>query len=262
MIFNKIFKNISRSSEHSIQKTEYFCNNLYIKDDLTDKEKFDYIISFAEEIINTPVAKNVKQHPILDFIRIIGRRVQSDYMGYLLYSGKSINELRDLAPREVLFNIYDSILDENNNYVKISDLIKIKYNNKPIINLSRDLVLPWPWHRNRIKDAILNIGEGRKFGKWKQDYDNHWLNVWIPMGIAWVGGGNHSITVGIVQGGELEPEYCSDISKLYKYIKCDGDNFIEIKSGRVISKVKSPEFAAIYEIGRMMVDKEISFVNE
>lgn len=259
MIFGKIFKGFSKS-HHESTSEKYFSNNLYMIDNLSDKEKFDNILVFAEEIINTTIDRNVKQHPILDLIRIIGRRLQSDYMGYLLYSGKERSEFMNLEAREVFFNIYDSILDENNNYVKVDKLIEIKYNNKPIINLSTDFVLPWPWHRTRMKDSILNIGEGRPSGKWEQDYDNHWLNVWLPMGIVWVGGGNHSITVGIVQGGEVEPEYCSDISKLYKYIKCDGKNFIEINSGRVISKVQSPEFAAIFEIGRLMVDRRISFI--
>ena len=260
MIFSKIFKSSNKILKIDTSE-KYFSNNLYMVDSLSYKEKFDNILTFAEDIINAPINETVKQHPILDFIRIIGRRLQSDYMGYLLYSDKDRNKFRNLEAREALFNIYDSILDENNNYIRIDKLIEIKYDNKPIINLSKDLVLPWPWHSTRIKDSILNIGEGRPWGKWEQDYDNHWLNVWLPMGIAWVGGGNHSITVGIVQGGKIEPEYCSDISKLYKYIKCDGENFIEINTGRVISKVKSPEFAAIFEIGRMMVDNNISFIN-
>ena len=87
------------------------------------------------------------------------------------------------------------------------------------------------------------------------------MDVWLPIGIAWVYGGNHSITVGIVQGGELEPNYYSDISKVYKYIKCDGESFIDINSGRSLCEVKSPEFAAIFEIGRMMVDNNISFID-
>lgn len=260
MKLHRIFKNCSKISERYTQRTEHFCNDLYTKDSFSGKEKFEYILSFAEEIINTPIDIGVKEHPILDFIRIIGRRLQSDYMSYLLYSGKDTNELRDLEPREVLFSMYNSILDENNNYIEIDKLIEIQYNKRKI-NLSKDLILPWPWHRKRIKDAILNIGKGRPFGEWKQDYGNHWVNVWLPMGIAWVGGGNHSIAVGIVQGGELEPEYYSDISKLYKYIRCDGEKFVEINTGNILAKVHSPEFAAIYEIGRMMVDKGISFIN-
>ena len=50
-------------------------------------------------------------------------------------------------------------------------------------------------------------------------------------------------------------------SKVYKYIKCDGESFIDINSGRSLCKVKSPEFAAIFEIGRMMVDNNISFID-
>ena len=92
------------------------------------------------------------------------------------------------------------------------------------------------------------------------DEYNHIIDVWLPMGIVWVYGGNHSITIGIIQGGEIEPTYYTDISKLYKYIKCDGEYFIEISTCKKISKVKSPELAAIFEIGRMMEEKNISFI--
>lgn len=249
-----------KKDNDDMAKEEYFCNNLYIKDDLSDKEKFENIIDFAKEIIDKHNNKNSHEHPILDFIRILGRRIQSDYMGYLLYSGKVENKSRDLEAREVMFSPYKTIKDENNNYIEVSTLIERKQNDKKI-NLSKDLVLPWPWRRERIRDCLLNIGEGREFGIWKQDYNNHFVDVWLPMGIAWVNGGNHSITVGIVQGGELEPDYYSDISKVYKYVKCDGENFIDINSGINLSKVKSPEFAAIFEIGRMMVDNNISFID-
>ncbi len=250
----------NRKDNNDIVKKEYFCNNLYIKDNLSDKEKFENIINFAKEIIDKHNNENSHEHPILDFIRILGRRIQSDYMGYLLYSGKRENESSHLEAREVMFSPYKSIKDENNDYIEISDLIEKKQSDKKI-NLSKDLVLPWPWRRERIRDCLLSIGEGRKSGIWKQDYDNHYVDVWLPIGIAWVYGGNHSITVGIVQGGELEPNYYSDISKVYKYIKCDGESFIDINSGRSLCKVKSPEFAAIFEIGRMMVDNNISFID-
>ncbi|WP_195945929.1 DUF6710 family protein [Paraclostridium bifermentans] len=244
------------------QKTEeiIYCNNIYIKDNLSDKEKFDNIMSLAKEIIDNYSYDYNHDHPILDFIRILGRRIQSDYMGYLLYSGKEENSTRDLEPREAMFPIYKVTRDEDGNYIKIDSLIDIiEYDRK--INISTDLILPWPWRRDRIYNCLTNIGKGREWGIWKQDDYNHWVNVWLPMGIAWVGGGNHSITVGIVQGGELKPEYYSDISRIYKYIECDGENFRHTYGGEVLSKVKSPEFAAIFEIGRIMCEKGISFIN-
>ncbi|MDU7967317.1 MAG: DUF6710 family protein [Paeniclostridium sordellii] len=258
MIFKKIFSKENFNGNSDDQNG--FCNNLYLKDNLIHKEKFDNIINFAKYIIDTYDGENATEHPILDFIRIIGRRIQSDYMGYLLYSGKYENESRDLRASSVLFSINEKIKNENGNYIEIWDLIENVECNKTI-NLSKDLILPWPWNSNRIANNLMNIGNGRSGGVWKEDITNHNVNVWLPMGIAWVEGGNHSITIGIVQGGNLKPRRYHDISKLYKYIKCDGENFIEIHSGEVLSKDNSPEFAAIFEIGRMMVQKGISFAD-
>lgn len=237
-----------------------FCNNLYLKDGLSDKEKFDNILKFAKYIIEVYDRENADEHPILDFIRIIGRRIQSDYMGYLLYSGEYENKARDLMPSRVIFSTYDKIKNENGEYILAWDLIE-KVECDKSINLSKDLILPWPWNSHRIGQNLMNIGNGRAGGVWREDVTNHNVHVWLPMGIAWVEGGNHSITIGIIQGGNLKPRRYSDITKLYDYIKCDGENFIDINSGKILSKVNSPEFAAIFEIGRIMCEKGISFIN-
>lgn len=265
-MFRKLFK-ISRKNCNKLYKDIYhddeelFYNNLYIKDNLSDKEKFDNIVSFAKVIIDECENKNYKEHPILDLIRIVGRRLQTDYMGYLLYSGQDENHSRDLFPQEVLFTLYDKVVqDKDGDFIKISDLLERKEYSKKV-NLSKDLVLPWPWNSSRIKRSLINIGDGRDWGKWMADDTNHYLDVWLPMGIVWVYGGNHSITIGIIQGGELSPKSYTDISKIYNYVRCDGNNYIDISTGNIISKVKSPEYAAIFEIGRIMNEKGISYIN-
>lgn len=255
-MFSRLFR---KKNKIEPSKNE-FCNNLYLKDSLSNKEKFDNIISFAKEIIDSCEGNTYKEHPILDFIRIVGRRIQTDYMGYLLYSGKKESNYSNLEAREAMFNIHGAIKDKNGKSVRISKIIEEKQFTKKV-SLSKDLILPWPWRRDRIQNCIINIGEDRKWGKWEQDYNNHYVDVWLPMGIIWVWGGNHSITIGIVQGGEIEADKYSDISKVYDYIRCDGEEFIEITTGKVIEKVKSPEFAAIFEIGRMMSEKGISYIN-
>ena len=81
------------------------------------------------------------------------------------------------------------------------------------------------------------------------------------MGIAWVYGGNHSISVGIIQGkGSIKPKAVYDISDVYNYVHCDGINYYRKEDGFIISSVKNAEIAAIFEIGRLMEENSISFL--
>jgi sulfite reductase beta subunit-like hemoprotein len=80
------------------------------------------------------------------------------------------------------------------------------------------------------------------------------------MGIGWVHGGNHSIATGIVQGeGEITPDSVYDISEVYQYVYTDGEYYITKEDNGVISDVPNVEFAAIFEIGRLMNERSICF---
>lgn len=203
---------------------------------------------------------NVKEHPIFDVVRILGRSLQSEYMEYLLYTK---DEENNLVPNLDWSSLgFDPYVRLSNNYpenITLDNIIKQVKSSKKII-LNKDLILPWPWRKSKFVRSLFNIGEGRKFGKWKQDYNNHFVQVWLPMGIAWVVNGNHSICMGIIQGGELEPEGYYDISEVYKYVDCDGVNYIKKEDNSVISEVKNVEFAAIFEIGRLLNEKGLSFI--
>lgn len=241
-------------------------NDMLQASHMSNEEKFNNIIKFASEIINNAKINKYDEHPIFDFIRILGRGMQSDYMKYIFYYDCEGGEhnVPMLECSSVGFNIRESLIGDNGEFIKFNDLIN-EVKSKKKLNLSKDLILPWPWNRERMCNAITKIGKGRKWRQWKQDYGNHYVEVWLPIGIAWVSGGNHSITTGIIQGGELEPEYY-DISKVYKYIKCDGKNFIRTKTNSIINNeiicpVTNVDFAAIFEIGRMLVERGISFID-
>ena len=104
------------------------------------------------------------------------------------------------------------------------------------------------------------IGQGRRLKQWRQDDNNHHVELWLPMGIAWVYGGNHSISAGIIQGrGEIIPRHVYDISEVYDYVYCDGVNYYRKEDGSIISPVLNAEFAAIFEIGRIMAEHSISY---
>lgn len=73
-------------------------------------------------------------------------------------------------------------------------------------------------------------------------------------------GGNHSIAAGIFNfQGEVIPTIVEDISGLNNYVYCDGTYYRRKDNNEIISQVKYFEFGIIFEIGRLMVEKNISF---
>lgn len=246
----------------------------YLEDKLTAKhlskqERFNNIIKCARKVLEEgdSIPTKGKEHPIFDFIRILGRGLQSNYLKSVFYydMDSGAHEIPPLEWKETAFRTDRLVVDENGKTIKFDELFK-EVTSKKKINLSKDLILPWPWRRDRLLNALQGIGAGRSWGKWTQDTINHDVTVWLPMGICWVQGGNHSIAVGIIQGGELLPEGYIDISNVYKYVKCDGNNYIRIygddsQMDRVICEVKNIEIAVIFEIGRMLSEKGISFTD-
>lgn len=247
--------------------------------ELSNKEKFENIMKCAKNILDLDndipaiqdnrflLNKKYQEHPIFDFIRILGRGMQSDYMKAVLYYDMDSGDHRipNLEWGTVGFNERSTIVLETGEGIEFYKLLKEVNSNKKI-SLSKDLILPWPWMRARLINTLKNIGQGRKWGGWNQDDNNHYLTVWLPMGICWVKNGNHSIAVGIIQGGEVRPNEYYDISNVYNYVRCDGENFMRtytnnIYSNEIIAPVTCVEFAAIFEIGRLLVEQGISFVD-
>lgn len=255
-LFFKIKKQKEKSIKKRLDKMHTKVNQKKIKNE------FDSIMRFSHRVLeqvkkieesNGPISKDV-EHPLVDVVRIIGRKIQSQYLTNLLYEEYE-SDLPSLFPDEVLFDLRTMLSSDGKEFY---DLIKEVKEEKSIL-LGRDLVLPWSWKTSRLVNCIAQIGEGRKEGAWRQDY-NHSVNLWLPMGITWVSGGNHSISVGIIQGkGSIKPEAIYDISPLYDYVKCDGINYYRKEDNYVISSVKNAEIAAIFEIGRLMKEFSISY---
>jgi hypothetical protein len=229
---------------------------------LDDKKiKFENIIKFAKEVLDKTneaprYTMNYKEHPLFDVVRLLGRDIQTKYITELLFVDNETT-LDRITPKELFFNLSEIISNDGKTFRMVIKEIKAEMN----INLAKDLVLPWPWKRERLINCIVNIGEGRLKGGWKQDKLNHFVDIWLPMGIAWVTNGNHSTTVGIIQGsGNIKTDRIYDISDIYNYIKCDGRNFIRLDNGKVIYPVKNIEFASIFEIGRMMKENKITYL--
>ncbi|NDU91659.1 MAG: hypothetical protein G3I10_03480, partial [Ferrovum sp.] len=130
--------------------------------------------------------------------------------------------------------------------------------------LARDIVLPWAWHQQRYVNALATIGAGKcdpedggvhHQGAWKMDAFNHVVTLWLPWGIGFVSGGNHSITAGILAAeGELIPTEAYDMGHLLDEVHCDGHHYIETATGRLVGKVGCHRRAAAFELGRLMRD--------
>jgi hypothetical protein len=221
-------------------------------------KKFNNILEFAKSVFieyenslgyvsKEPIC--AKEHPIIDVIRVLGRTLQTEALSALLFDKSDRSDL-SIRSFDVIFHTFGIIENED---------LKVEVNIEKEVQLSKDVILPWPWNRDRLINNISRIGEGRVFGKWKQD-SNHRGILWLPIGITWVEQGNHSIATGIIQGdGVIKPRNVYDISPVYNHVFCDGEYYRKKADNSIITKVKSVEFAAIFEIGRMMVEKGITF---
>lgn len=120
------------------------------------------------------------------------------------------------------------------------------------VNLSTDLILPTPWNTERYVSAITHIGTDRELGPWTQD-GNHSVELWLPWRIAFVHGGNHSISAGILAGeGTVAPTTVYDLSPCLSAVSCDG-TFFRYQDGSPCAAVRDPRRAAVFAIGRLMV---------
>lgn len=125
------------------------------------------------------------------------------------------------------------------------------------VHLASDPVLPTAWERGRFVSAVTNIGEGRPYGAWTQD-PNHQVSVWLPWNIAFVTGGNHSITAGILRGaGIITATEVIDASPIFDLVECDGRTFREKDTGKVVGKADDHRRAAVFEIGRLIASSGV-----
>ncbi|WER45129.1 hypothetical protein CupriaWKF_12510 [Cupriavidus sp. WKF15] len=125
------------------------------------------------------------------------------------------------------------------------------------LQLARHIVLPWAWNRQRYVGALATIGSAKNNDRdtgWRQD-GNHGVTLWLPWGIGFVTGGNHSITAGILAGeGHVQPDEAYDMSYLLDELACDGLHYRCRRTGKKICPVPDPRTAAVFEIGRLMRD--------
>lgn len=227
-----------------------------------DTQRLDTEAGFKQLLKTARRIAEINPRGLSDLVRAILRPLQSEYLLGVAERGQDAFENIESmwffgeAIRDRLFSA-DGMSWRGESLPSQSFLIK----------LASHIVLPWPWSMNSYVSAIATIGSGKTShnrqeasrrclresqGAWVQD-DNHRIELWLPWGIGFVNGGNHSITAGVLAGeGEVIPDKVYDMSFLLDDLHCDGRFFYDTNTGLVASAVKDARRAAVFEIGRMM----------
>jgi len=128
--------------------------------------------------------------------------------------------------------------------------LKKRVGDDRVLSLSSDIVIPLPWRRDSMVGLL--IGE-RDFSSGVDRFvqgPNHVVELWLPLNIAFVKNGNHSIAAAILAGTGSVNATVYDISEIYKYVGCNGVYYFMKDNNQIISPVRVVEFGAIFEIGR------------
>lgn len=125
------------------------------------------------------------------------------------------------------------------------------------IELGRDPALVWPWKKDRLNNCLKHIGAGRTRGPWQQDLENHVVSLIAPLGIAQVGGGNHSISTGALRHeGIIRGRRITDISPLINKFRTDGEIIYEVATGRPVGRAGNFLWAILFELGRLAISAD------
>ncbi|MEH6989618.1 DUF6710 family protein [Cytobacillus firmus] len=125
------------------------------------------------------------------------------------------------------------------------------------IHPSSSLIFSFPWNLNRLCDAFKDVGE--KVGnKWEHDPLNHRVVHFYPLNIGYVTNGNHSTVMNIINNeAPMNITEELDLAPVYDEIYTDGQYFRRIHDDIIVDEVTSVEFAAIFEIGRLILNNSL-----
>jgi hypothetical protein len=208
------------------------------------QREFTSLVEFAKDVAATNPSS------LVDIVRMYLRPLQSQMIIDAAQKGVE-QDVPSIDERDFFWNGQFQIFSQLRRTRRSKKICKVR--------LDRDVILPWPWHRERLIQSLISIGPGRPWKRWKQDEMNHLVHVWLPWGIAFVGGGNHSIAAGILgAAGEIVPTEIHDMSGIFKQVVCNGMDYSRKDDGATIAQVRDPRIAAVFEIGRLMHKLKVS----
>lgn len=224
----------------------------------TNQQKFKRLLDIARDLIveynhhcRDQNQIKLKEHPLIAYITLLGRRTQADAL-LNNFEGKE-REINAISYYEFMRH---RVKIGKYKYCNPFSFLKKKQNGVTI-TLAKNLILPCPWNEQRLVSCLSHIYQ------WEENELNHRVEVWQPVGIAWVSGGNHSIATGVLKGdGYIKNPYVVDMTNMYKYISTDGVAYYNLFDGSKICSVRNVEFAVIFEIGRLMVEKGIGLIEK
>ncbi|OMF76860.1 MULTISPECIES: DUF6710 family protein [Paenibacillus] len=234
------------------------------------RRELNRILMTAKKIIKQSTTYQ-DTHPIYLLIKqLVDQELYKNI--YNSISTHDPNKVREFSIADILpFNSEKKIwnyqqgnflyVDEFGNGVIYSEFIEQSKldGKKASIRLGFDSVLTRPWNEERLVRAYSNIGMGKPSGDWIED-SNHDAVLWLPFGVTIVNNGNHSITTGIINNeGMLKIYKIYDISKIYRYIYCDGANFFRKSDNSLYTPVENFSMAIVFEIGRLISENIINF---
>lgn len=183
-------------------------------------------------------------------IRMLGKRRQGEILeAIFVYDGGS------LPPLPPFMEWFNQWRQEAPSYIALTPDGRTSKDLRRIIRRPRrvsfktDLVLPAPCNMSLMLQRIEN--QEPNFSK---GWSKRMVLVSEPLGMVLVDYSDAESLIGIIdQEGEVEVDSFHDYSELYQYVHCDGENFIRTWDGHVIAPVFDVEFAAIFEIGRILL---------
>lgn len=217
------------------------------------KRKLKSILDIAQFIIDkSEISSDCAVHPIYRYINAIGSSVLQRLL-MQLFTGQEVDRVDAL-----FFDLCRYIKSENKTYA--CDCVTIEDNEKIKISLKGNLVIPVAWNISRFETSITAIGTdcGNPFEFQRL---NHMSMLFLPIGVTIVHNGNHSILSGILKReGVIHPTEIVNLASQYEKIKFDGTYYRDIESDQIIQEVRNFELGAIYEIGRLLIKNDITFL--
>jgi|GEM_PF-6040876 len=138
--------------------------------------------------------------------------------------------------------------------------------NSIVVNLKDVPAISNVWQKSRLARGIAEIGTPKN--PWKEQHnDKHRVSLFLPMSLLVVTeSGNHSIATGVLKsvgsitvGGDSRHKIY-DMSELYQFMSFDGTYYRKRADNSIICRAKSFDFGAIFEIGRIVKEYNISFL--
>ena len=206
-------------------------------------EQFNKTMDVAREIALT------NPQALRELIRALLRPLQSEHI--LAAAERGDHKAPCPIEGNSFFFVNQELFSGAKHYLRNSPVIEL--------NLAYDPILPTPWKRSGFVNALANIGVGKRCGAWKQE-SNHVVSLWLPWGIGFVGGGNHSIASGILSGKNIPITATEvfDFSPVLDLVMCDGKAYRNKQTGELLAKATDHRRAAVFEIGRLMKELNVS----